>query len=234
MAVVRIDRSGMGALVGLGALPGWVAETPGVSSFGRTPVGVSSFGRTPIPGGAAPAVKPSPAAAASRVSSSVALVGKAAAYSLAPAPKVDCGPPPPGAEPDASGAIRFSVDPKIVAWRACDRANAAPVAKAAAESPAPKEAAPATPLGPYEGPGAAYGSPSKPAPYTPDSSIYEPIRYEGPGGGGAGGGGGVPGSSDLTKGASGPAAASVSSTGLYVAGGVVALVAGLGLWLALK
>ena len=227
MGVFRID--GMGA-----ALPSWV-QPVGVSSFGRAPVGVSSFGRTPVPsgGGLAPVVKPSPAAAPSRVSSSVALVGKASGFSLAPAPRVDCGPPPPGAAPDDTGAIRFSVDPKVIAWRNCDRANAAPAPAAAAPPP---YVAPATPLGPYVGPGAPYESPSKsPDKYSPDDAFY------------ASGGGGAPSgpipAGPLTKGFSSDVADDVNkaaaavgvSSAVLVAGGVAAAaVVGVGLWLAFK
>jgi len=227
MAVVNVDRFGIGTLAGASA--GVAGEfnfstmkpNPGVATFGRAKVpGVATFGRAPVPGQqvAAPVAKPL-SAAPRGVSTTVTQAGRAAGYARAPA---DCGPMPAGAGPDATGTVRFSKDPAVTAWRNCQRASAV-VASAPVAAP------------PYAAPAPAYEK---------ASSSGSPYPYDyGGGGASSGGGGRVPaGPGELTKGFGSDVAddanklankIGVSTATLAIGGGVV-LAAGLGLWLALR
>ncbi len=238
----NVDRRGMASI---GALPlFYSAGRAGVSAAGSAAVqsrysNVSKQSKDTVT--MAPAtpwvgkdvhVTESRQAAPRGVSSGTTAAGRSAGYALA---KNDCGPAPPGAQADANGNIHISKDPAVLAWRACDMANQKSYVPPA---PLPPSGGGGGDLPPGGGEG-PYAAPGVPYPSAPDggygiygggaSSPAGPIPV-GPGGAAAASAGPA---LDQAGNPTAAAAPGGSSTGIYVAGGV-ALVAAVGLYLALR
>jgi hypothetical protein len=232
MQIVRVN--GLGEMRTIGAASGATSfdsalrsafePKPVASAVGRMPV-AASIGRQALPGLKSSAVAVAAPALRSSLSSSAGTVSKAAV--VAPVRgqlAYDCGPPPKGALPDPDGVLRPSLDPAVKAWRACRERTPQgfllPASPSPVAAPAQRETAAAVEQ--------SYAAAYEPAYYAP-----------GPGGGGGGGGGAAPApggeqaGADLTQGPSSGGAA-VSSSGVYVVAGVVALAAGLGIYLAVR